>query len=370
MAEDKIKEGYTEVDFRNGASGVFTFAETFEGEIQPVSFEILRPARKMAEKLETKVTSVLIGYNVKDKAKELIYRGADRVIVIDDERLRVYTTLPYAKAITEVIKKEKPEIFLFGATTTGRDLGPRIAARINVGLSADCTDFDVGDYAYRKKKQYFRNVAYFIRPSFEEAKLATIIGPWAFPQMATARPGVNEPFPRDTQRNGEIIEFSVDFSDEDFPVEVLETVKNIEETVDFDSAQVIVSGGLGVGKEGFEMLKTLVHAINENGQNAVLGASRAAVDAGFVPHKHQIGQTGRTVRPGLYLAFGISGAIQHIEGMKHSKVVVSVNIDRNANIFNVSNIGIVDDYKNIVPVLIEKVKNGYKFPDFKKKKED
>ncbi len=363
------KEEFEEVDFRNGARGVFTFAETFEDEILPVSYEILRPARKMADKLGTNITTILIGENVKDKAMELIYRGADRVIVIEDPRLKEYRTIPYTKAIIQVIEKERPEVFLFGATTIGRDLAPRIAARLEVGLSADCTDFDVGEYYNRKKKQYFKNVAFFIRPSFEEAKLATIVGPWAFPQMATARPGVNEPFPRDPSRTGKIVEFKVELEESDFEVEILETVKDIQETVDFDSADVIVSGGLGVGKDGFKLLKELVNAINENGQAAVLGASRAAVDAGFISKKHQIGQTGRTVRPGLYLAFGISGAIQHVEGMKHSKVVVSVNTDHDAKIFQVSNIGIVDDYKNIVPVLIKKVKEGYRFPDFKKKKE-
>ncbi|WP_455464488.1 electron transfer flavoprotein subunit alpha/FixB family protein, partial [Candidatus Hodarchaeum mangrovi] len=261
-----------------------------------------------------------------------------------------------------------PEIFLFGATTTGRDLAPRVAARCSVGLSADCTGFAIDDYYDEKNLKLYKKVANFIRPSFAEAKLATIIGNpklWKYPQMGTVRPSTFTPLPSDLSRKGTTEFFKIDFSPYEFIVKVHESVKETQDIVDFDRAKIIVSGGNGAGREAFKLLKELVNAINANGQHCELGASRSAVEAGWVGRQHQVGQTGRTVRPEYYIAVGISGAIQHFEGIKNSKRIIAINNDPNAPIFTYADVGIVDDYKNIIPILLEKVKEGYIFPDVK-----
>jgi electron transfer flavoprotein alpha subunit len=356
---------------RKDAEGVFTFVESSQDKIALVSLEILAVARKLADKLDTFVASVLIGCNKEVQeinATELIAYGADKVILVFDERLdlQTYFSLPYTRALYKVIKEKKPEIFLFGATTTGRDLAPRTAARCNVGLSADCTDFDIDDYFHKKTNTKFSNVANFIRPSFAEAKLATIIGNpsmWRFPQMGTARPGTFKPLSPDYSRRGTIEYVKVQFFPDDFNIKIIERVEETKEFVDFDRAKIIISGGAGVGQNGFKLLKKLVQAINDNGQRCELGASRSVVDAGWIRKSHQIGQTGRTVRPDIYVAIGISGAIQHIEGMKNSAVIIAINNDPNASIFNYADIGIVEEYEKIFQDLITKIKEGYKFPD-------
>jgi electron transfer flavoprotein alpha subunit len=200
------------------------------------------------------------------------------------------------------------------------------------------------------------------RPSFGESKLATIIGPWTYPQCATARPGTFRPLPEDKSRTGEVIKFEPDFEDDDWAIEVLETVRN-PDTLELAKADVIVSGGFGIAKDGFNILNKLVHTMKSNGQHVELGASRAAVDANFVEYKHQVGQTGKTVRPLVYFAIGISGAIQHIQGMKDSQVVVAINTDPEARIFDNADFGIVADYKDVVPVLLKKMEAGFKFPE-------
>ncbi len=364
------KDGqYEIVNLQKDVDGVFTFVEAHKAEIVPVSFEILAVARRLAEKLNTNVTAIHLGDNkhlLEEDAQVLFKYGADKVVLVYDKRLSHYSTTPYAHAIFEIITRLKPEIFLFGATTTGRDLAPRVAARCNTGLSADCTDFDIDDYIDEKSGKLYKNVANFIRPSYAEARLATIIGNpkmWKYPQMGTVRPGTFVPLSEYSSHTNSVEFFNVDFVPDEFNVKIHESVRDSQDIVDFDNAKIIVSGGNGTGHEAFNKLREIVDAINANGQHAELGASRSAVEAGWIGRQFQIGQTGRTVRPEYYFAVGISGAIQHIEGIKKSKKIIAINNDPNAPIFNYADLGIVDDYKNVLPSLLQSIKNGFIFPD-------
>ncbi len=349
------------VDLRNGAKGIATWAQTIGEDLHPAALEILGEARRISSKIDDQtVTSIVIGKNAEKHADTLISHGADKVYVISDDRLEYYRDLPYARAVTEAIKEINPEIMIYTATALGRSLAPRCASRLHVGLSADCTQLDVGQYISRKQNQRFPTAFLMIRPSFGESKLATIIGPWTYPQSATVRPGVFRPLEPDTTRKGEVILFTPNFTDEDWKTEVL-SFENEADRLELDKADIIISGGKGIGKDGFVMLQELVDAIRENGQKVELGSSRAAVNAGYISHDHQIGQTGKTVHPKLYVAVGISGAIQHLMGMQSSRKVIAINTDPNARIFSVADYGIVDDYKNVIPPLIEKVKSGFKF---------
>ncbi|OLS27193.1 MAG: Acryloyl-CoA reductase electron transfer subunit beta [Candidatus Heimdallarchaeota archaeon LC_2] len=352
------------VDLRDGARGIVTWAQMDGIDLSNAAIEIIGEATRVSKKMDEdsrKITTIVIGHGSKKHAETLIHYGADTVYVIDDERLEHYQTLPYARAMIEAIMEIKPEIGIIAASTIGRDLAPRIAATLNVGLSADCTELDIGYYANKRKNQRFEKVFKMIRPSFGESKLATIIGPWNYPAMATARPGVFRAITPDTSRKGEIIEFNPNWEEGDFSVEVLETRRS-KESIDLTKADIIVSGGFGVGKEGFPMLTELVEAIRGNGQSVEMGASRAAVDAGYVDYKHQVGQTGKTVRPQVYIAIGISGAIQHIAGMKDSRIIIAINKDPKAIIFDHADYGIVASYQDALPPLIEKVRSGFIFP--------
>ncbi|MHA2502587.1 MAG: FAD-binding protein [Candidatus Kariarchaeaceae archaeon] len=352
------------VDLRDGARGIGVWAQTEGEKLSDAALELLGEAQRVKHKLDEdsrSITAVIIGPNASKHADKLIAHGADKVMVIEEEKLHDYMTLPYTKAICQAVKEIKPEIFLFSASTLGRDLAPRVAAILDVGLSADCTEFDVGYYSSRKKGHRFGKAFQMRRPSFGESKLATIIGPWTYPQMATARPGTFRALPADDSREGEIVTFTPSFDESDWSIELLESVRN-PETIELDKADIVVSGGMGVGSKGFDQLRELVDAMKANGQNAELGASRAAVDAGFMPYKHQVGQTGKTVRPVVYVAVGISGAIQHVQGMKDSNKVIAINSDPNANIWKNADFGIVANYQEILPELVKKVKSGYKFP--------
>lgn len=353
-------------DFRGDHRGVFTWSEIIEDEILDVSREILGAGAVLKDKLGTTLGTVLVGTNVSHHAQELIEYGADNVIIAEHPSLNEYVTRGYSEAIFQVIKQVKPEMFIFGATTTGRDLAPRIAARLQIGLSADCTELDIGEYISRPRKERYQNIGHFIRPSFGESKLATIIGPWTFPQMATARPGAMNPLTRDSTRKGIIKKIEVTIPDSELTVKILETVRGgtgTDNQTGVDSnANIIVSGGYGIGKDGFDLLREFVTALNKNGHNASLGASRKAVDSGFVPSSHQVGQTGKTVRPHWYFAIGISGAIQHLAGIKYCKKVVVINKDPDAPIFEHADFGLVGRFEDIIPEMIKSVKAGYKFP--------
>ncbi|MCC0647975.1 electron transfer flavoprotein subunit alpha/FixB family protein [Clostridioides sp. ZZV15-6598] len=321
---------------------VWIFAEQRDGKITPVVIELLGEGRKLAKEVDAELCAVLLGKDVDGLAKELISYGADKVYVADDALLEKYTTDAYTKVIKDAIDEIKPEIMLFGATHIGRDLAPRIASRVGTGLTADCTKLEI-DPEDKKIKQ--------TRPAFGGNIMATIICPNHRPQMSTVRPGVMDKAEKDETRTGEVIALDYKITQDDIRTTVLETVKSKKDLVSLTDANVIVSGGLGLGgPEGFEMLKQLADKLG-----GVVGSSRAAVDAGWIDHSHQVGQTGTTVKPNLYIACGISGAIQHLAGMQSSDFIIAINKNPAAPILEIADYGVVGDLHEIVPMLIEKL---------------
>jgi len=324
--------------------GVWVFAEQREGKLLNVSIELIGEGRKIADELDTELTAILLGKDVEDLAKQLIKYGADNVLYGESELLQIYTTDGYTKVICDLIKERKPEIMLIGATNIGRDLGPRISARIHTGLTADCTRLEV-DKENRRLLQ--------TRPAFGGNLMATIICPNHRPQMSTVRPGVMEKAKYDESRLGNIEKFVPNLREEDIKAKVLEVVKEAKAQVKLEEANIIVSGGRGLGNpEGFKLIEELAEKLG-----AVVGASRATVDAGWIDQSHQVGQTGKTVRPTLYIACGISGAIQHLAGMQESEVIVAINKDKNAPIFKIADYGVVGDVYEVLPELIEALDN-------------
>ena len=322
---------------------VYVIAEQRDGKIQKVSVELVGEATKLAKDLGEKVVAVLLGSNVTDKAQELIQYGADKVVVVDDPMLEKYATEPYAKAVTAVIKELEPEIVLYGATSIGRDLAPRVSARVHTGLTADCTKLAINEET---------KLLHMTRPAFGGNIMATIVCKNHRPQMATVRPGVMSALAKDETRTGEVVNFKVDFVPADMNVEIIEEVKETRKTVDITDAKVLVSGGRGIGSP--EFVPVLQEAADVLG--GIVSGSRPVIEAGWLSKERQVGQTGKTVRPNLYLACGISGAIQHVAGMESSEVVISINKDDNAAIFSVSDLGVVGDVKVILPKLIEALK--------------
>ena len=321
---------------------VWIFAEQREGKIAPVVIELLGEGRKLAKEVDAELCAILLGKDVDGLVKELITFGADKVYVADDALLEKYTTDAYTKVIKDAIDEIKPEIMLFGATHIGRDLAPRIASRVGTGLTADCTKLEI-DPEDKKIKQ--------TRPAFGGNIMATIICPNHRPQMSTVRPGVMDKAEKDETRTGEVIALDYKITQDDIRTTVLETVKTKKDLVSLTDANVIVSGGLGLGgPEGFEMLKKLADKLG-----GVVGSSRAAVDAGWIDHSHQVGQTGTTVKPNLYIACGISGAIQHLAGMQSSDFIIAINKNPAAPILEIADYGVVGDLHEIVPMLIEKL---------------
>lgn len=338
--EEKEKKGVNIEDYK----GVWVFAEQRQGNLLNIAIELLGEGRKIADKLGVELSAVLLGNKVDSLADRLIKYGADKVIYAESPLLETYTTDGYAKVMCDLINERKPEILLIGATNIGRDLGPRISARIHTGLTADCTRLDV-DLENRRLMQ--------TRPAFGGNLMATIITPNHRPQMATVRPGVMEKAKIDETREGAVEKVTPDLTEEDIKAKVLDYVKGGKPEVKLEEAKIIVSGGRGLGDpEGFKLIEELANKLG-----AVVGASRATVDAGWIDHAHQVGQTGKTVRPDLYVACGISGAIQHLAGMKESKCIVAINKDKNAPIFQVADYGIVGDLYEIIPELIEGLDN-------------
>jgi electron transfer flavoprotein alpha subunit len=341
---------------------VIIIAEQTQGVVQPVTMELLGAGRDLANKLGGKLSCVLLGHNVKEEAQRLIHYGAECVYLADHAELANYRTLPYKRVITDLLQTFElpPHIVLLGSTTTGRDLAPRIAAFFKTGLTADCTELDIGPYEHTNKADpdkvgRYPDCLYAIRPSFGESLKARILGPWNNPQMATTRPGVMIPLEPDTQRTGEIKEIAVNLKPEDFRLEVMEIVREVQSGVNLADADVVVAGGYGLGgPEGFELLRELAACFD----NGVVGASRKVVDAGWIPYQSQIGQTGKTVRPKIYIACGISGAIQHRVGMNKSGLIIAINKDADAPIFQVAHHGIVGDIYQVVPELIRQLKAG------------
>ncbi|WP_276802592.1 electron transfer flavoprotein subunit alpha/FixB family protein [Odoribacter laneus] len=321
---------------------VYVFVEQREGVIQPVAFELLGKARELADQLSQNVVAILAGYGIAEKASELIAYGADSVLCIDAPELVYYITEPYAQAVTKVVEERKPSILLIGATTIGRDLGPRLSARLETGLTADCTGLDISE----------EGDLMMTRPAFGGNLMATILCKEHRPQMSTVRPGVMRMGKKDDTRTGKVENFKVTFDRSKFKVRLLETVKEQKNLIDITEAKVLVSGGRGVGNsEGFKMLEKLAEVIG-----AEVSSSRAMVDAGVMPHNRQVGQTGKTVRPDVYFALGISGAIQHLAGMEESDFIIAVNKDKYAPIFNAADLGIVGDVNKIIPLLTEKLR--------------
>ena len=336
--------------------GVYVFAQQVDNHINEITYELLGKAIELAADLGTEVVAVLCGSDIKDKVYHLEEHGADKVILIDDPELKEYRTEPYTRALSEVINKYKPDIFLIGATAIGRDLGPRVCARVHTGLTADCTSLEIGDYPLNaipgREDQQKHNQLLMTRPAFGGNTIATIACPEFRPQMATVRPGVMKRSPKQEGRKAEVIEFNPGFTPDDKYVEILEVIKGVNEVVDIQKAKILVSGGRGVGSpENFKLLEDLAEALGGE-----VCCSRAVVDNGWLPKDLQVGQTGKTVRPEVYFAIGISGAIQHTAGMEESEIIIAINKDETAPIFDVADYGIVGDLNKIVPLLTEGIK--------------
>ncbi len=364
VAKKKARD--KEIDFRNGASGILTWAEVVKGEISRPSLELLTPARNLADSLDegTTVTTLLIGKNIDNLAKELIAHGADEVIVVDDDRLEEYRILPFSEIFSQVIEERNPEIALFAATTAGRELAPRIGVKRGSGVTADCTQLIIGEHLHRDKATKER-IAYAPilesrRPTYGESKLATIIG-FVCPQISTARAGTFAVPMRDDTKEGKITPFTPKLDESEFVSEIIETVIGEGGMQGLFEADIIVAGGRGTASDGMQMVKDLAQALKDQGVNAEWAASRVMVDEGVSEYARQIGQTGKTVRPKVYVAIGISGAVQHIAGMKESDTIVAINNNAKETIFSNADFAIVGDYADVVPVLIEKVKAGFTF---------
>ena len=329
---------------------VWVFAEQEEGKLSEIPFELLGKARELAAKLGVKVGAVLMGEGVEPCAARLIAGGADVVHLIDDPALKLFRSKAYRHAMVELIKEENPQIVIFGATHMGRDLAPAVASALRCGLTADCTDLQIGDYADKKTGETFTNVLHQIRPAFGGNIIATIVNARNWPQMATVREGVMKPLAT-KHEGGEVKRHGSHLAGVEIPVEVMEIVRKAS-SVNLKGARIIVAGGAGVGsKENFQVLHDLAAVLG-----GAVGGSRAAVDLGYCEHERQIGQTGVTVRPALMISCGISGAVQHLAGMQDSAKIIAINTDKDAPIFKVAHYGIVGDLNVVIPKLIKAIR--------------
>lgn len=336
----------------NRQGEVWVFAEQEDESLNDVSLELCGKARELADRLGVKVGAVLAGWNVRELAYRLIAHGADRVYHVHDTRLEHYRTLPYARVMCQLIEKYKPQIVLYGATPLGRDLAPRIASKMRAGLTADCTDLNLGDYEDKKTHTVHKDLLLQIRPAFGGNIIATIINYDRWPQMATVREGVMRMQEGDPRRGGDIVDEKITFDEFDLAVKVIERHRE-KRKVNLKGARIIVAGGGGMGsKDNFKLIYDLAGALG-----GAVGASRAAVDGGFISKEYQVGQTGTTVRPALYIACGISGAVQHRAGMEESAKIIAINWDKNAPIFGVAHYGIVGDVSKVIPMLIEAIRS-------------
>ncbi len=322
--------------------GVLVFVEQRFNHIENVSLELLGKGRKIADELGVHLVAALPGNEVAKHSKMLVAFGADKVVIADHADLEYYTTEPYTQAMTQIINAEKPEVVLFGATSIGRDLAPRVSARVQTGLTADCTSLEVSE-----DRQLMMT-----RPAFGGNIMATIVCPDHRPQMSTVRPGVMTKMERDDARNGEIVTLDLKLERNSQCVEVISFEKEVGEKQNIQEASILVSGGRGVGsKENFKVLYDLSDELK-----GLVSASRAAVDSGWMDHDRQVGQTGKTVRPDVYFACGISGAIQHVAGMEEAELIIAVNKDKNAKIFDVADLGVVGEVDKVVPLVLEEIR--------------
>ena len=330
---------------------VWVFVEQEGGKIADVSLELVSKGAELAAKLNVKLEAVLLGNNVEQCCPTLFSYGCQKVFLAEDPRLEPFTVLPYAKVIMDLIREKKPNILLFGATMKGRELAPRVASEKLAGLTADCTDLKIDDFDDIVNNKFYSNKLMQIRPAFGGNIIATIVNTWDDPQMVTVREGVMKMDAPDPSRKGEIERVKVALTAQETVVKVIERVRQ-EKSVNLKAAQIIVAGGYGVGsKENFKLIHQLAEVLG--GQ---VGASRAAVDAGWIDHDHQVGQTGVTVRPKLYIACGISGSVQHRAGMTESKKIIAVNTDPAAPIFSVAHYGIIGDLNSVIPMMIKAYK--------------
>ena len=335
----------------NRKGEVWFFAEQEDESLSETALELCCKARELADRLGVPMCAVLVGWNVRELSYRLIAHGADKVYYVHDTRLEFYRTLPYARAMVQLIHKHQPQIVLYGATALGRDLAPRIASEMRAGLTADCTDLEIGDYTDPKTKQHYTDLLHQIRPAFGGNIIATIINFDRWPQMATVREGVMRMNDADPKRTGKIVEEKIEFNDFDLSVKLIERHREPRK-INLKGARIIVAGGGGVGsKENFGLIHDLAGVLG-----GAVGASRAAIDSGFIGKEHQIGQTGTTVRPALYVACGISGAVQHRAGMEESAKIIAINWDKDAPIFGVAHYGIVGDLTKILPMMIKAIR--------------
>lgn len=338
-------------------NNIIVYCEIEEHAIADVSLELLTKGRKLADELKCQLEAVVISDDLKGKDKEIFPYGVDTLFMAEGKGLYPYLTLPHASILTKLIEEEKPQIALFGATSIGRDLAPRIASALKCGLTADCTSLEIGDHRDKKQKVDYENLLYQIRPAFGGNIIATIINPETRPQMATVREGVMKKEIYAPNYSGKVKKLDVAkyVKEEDFVVKILE--RHIEKKkIDIKNSHIIVSGGYGVGsKENFQLLFDLADVLGGE-----VGGSRAAVDAGYIPHERQVGQTGITVRPHLYIACGISGAVQHRAGMEESAMIISINKDPQAPINNIADYAIIGDVGEVIPKMIKYYKKNAK----------
>ena len=349
-------------DFRNGSKGILTWAEITNGNVSRPSLELLTPARHLATQLGegTKVMTLMIGKNIQHLAQTLIEHGSDEVIVVENDRLEEYLVLPFSSIFEQVIRTKKPEIALFAATTSGRELAPRIGMKTDSGVTADCTGLEIGEHINRVEKVIYSPILESRRPTYGESKLATILG-FVCPQISTARAGTFEVPKRVEGREGIVSRYEPVLNEKDFVVEIMQTVRGEGGLQNLFDADVIVSGGRGTTTDNLGLIKALAEALKEKGIKAEWACSRPVVDEGVAEYARQVGQTGKTVRPKVYVAVGISGAIQHIAGMKEAEKIVAIDHNPKASIFHFADFGIVGEYQDIIPELIERVKAGFTF---------
>lgn len=361
-AKETDRPDFPEKDFRNGSKGILTWAEITNGKVSRPSLELLAPARQLATQLGecTQVITLMIGKDVQPMAQLLIEHGSDEVIIVEDDALEEYLVLPFSSIFEQVIKERKPEIALFAASTSGRELAPRIGMKTDSGVTADCTGLEIGEYVNKKEKVIYTPILESRRPTYGESKLATILG-FVCPQISTARAGTFEVPTRVEGRDGIVSSFKPVLSNKDFVVEIIKTVRGEGGLQNLFEADIIISGGRGATSDNLGLIKALAEALKEQGINAEWACSRPVVDEGVAEYARQIGQTGKTIRPKVYIAVGVSGAIQHIAGMKESEKIIAINNNPKANIFHNADFGIVGEYQDILPELIERVKAGYTF---------
>ena len=353
---------FPEKDFRDGARGILTWAEVTNSNISRPSLELLTPARNLATQLgnDTKVMTLIIGKNVRSLAKTLIEHGSDEVIVVENDKLEEYLVLPFSSIFAQVIKERKPEIALFAATTSGRELAPRIGMKTSSGVTADCTGLSIGEYIDKKEKVIYTPILESRRPTYGESKLATILG-FVCPQISTARAGTFEVPKLIEGKTGIVSSFNPVLNDKDFVVEIVKTERGEGGLQNIFDADIIIAGGRGATSDNLGLIKALAEALNNQGVNAEWASSRPVVDEGVAEYARQVGQTGKTIRPKIYLAVGVSGAIQHIAGMKESEKIIAIDHNPKAHIFHFADFGIVGEYTDIIPELIERVKAGFSF---------